>query len=312
MKRLYVQHMILSGTLVLALGACVHKPAKSMKASIPIEAPSPPPQHMVLLQEAHSDAAILRSEVASLKILMTKQMGELQSLREQSQSVHHREQDQGLQLQNIRSQLLSAQAERDQLRKHNMELEGQVASMPDTSQLVSNIQALRGSVQQMMSSMNGLVSDMRLIKQEMHIPPKNLKPQQTKMATSLPTTAKTDTLTPDAQGRIVIQEGDTLWQLSRTYQISVPQLQEWNNLSSDLIMTGLRLQITDPIETSTPRPDHVEASTTSPAPTVMKDNLAIPAQETPQPTMDTHVDIPSVPTHILSIASPQSDSHESP
>lgn len=312
MKRLYVQHMILSGTLVLALGACVHKPAKSMKASIPIEAPSPPLQHMVLLQEAHSDAAILRSEVASLKILMAKQMGELQSLREQSQSVHHREQNQGLQLQNIRSQLLSAQAERDQLRKHNMELEGQVASMPDTSQLVSNIQALRGSVQQMMSSMNGLVSDMRLIKQEMHIPPKNLKPQQTKMATSLPTTAKTDTLTPDAQGRIVIQEGDTLWQLSRTYQISVPQLQEWNNLSSDLIMTGLRLQITDSIETRTARPDHVEASTTSPAPTVMKDNRAIPAQETPQPTMDTHVDIPSVPTHILSIASPQSDSHESP
>ncbi len=198
MKRLYVQHMILSGTLVLALGACVHKPAKSMKASIPIEAPSPPPQHMVLLQEAHSDAAILRGEVASLKILMAKQMGELQSLREQSQSVHHREQNQGLQLQNIRSQLLSAQAERDQLRKHNMELEGQVASMPDTSQLVSHIQALSGSFQTMMNTMKGLVADIHLIKQEMHISPKHPKPQQTKMTTRLPTATMTNTLPPDA------------------------------------------------------------------------------------------------------------------
>ena len=121
MKRLYLQHMIVSGTLVFALGACVHKPTKSMKADIPIEVPSPPPQHMVLLQEAHAEAADLRGEVASLKILMAKQMGELQSLRGQSQSVHHREQDQGLQLQKIRSQLFSSQAERDQLRKHNMD-----------------------------------------------------------------------------------------------------------------------------------------------------------------------------------------------
>ena len=312
MKRLYVQHMILSGTLVFALGACAHKPAKSIKADILIEGPSLPPQHTVLLQEAHSEAANLRGEVASLKILMAKQMGELQSLRKQSQSVQHREQDQGLQLQNVRSQLLSSQAERDQLRKQNMELEGQVASMPDTSQLVSNIQALRGSFQKMMSTMKGLVADMYLIKQEMHIAPKNPKPQQTKMATSLPTATMTNTLPPDAQGRIIIQEGDTLWQLSRTYQISVPQIQEWNNLSSDLIMTGLRLKITEPMETATTQPDHAKTATTSPAPTAMIDNLAIPAQETPQPTMETHVDIPSEPTHILSIASPQSDSHESP
>ncbi len=312
MKRLYVQHMILSGTLVLALGACVHKPAKSMKASIPIEAPSPPPQHMVLLQEAHSDAAILRSEVASLKILMAKQMGKLQSLREQSQSVHHREQNQGLQLQNIRSQLLSAQAERDQLRKHNMELEGQVASMPDTSQLVSNIQDLRGSFQQMMSSVKGLVSDMRLIKQEIRITTKKSKPQKTKLTKTLPTVAVTNKQTPDTNGRIIIQYGDTLWEFSRTYRVSVDQLKEWNHMTSDLIMTGFHLKVVEPTEEIEDQPDHVKTSTELTVPLAKKENLDTPVQEIPQPTVETHVEIPTEPTHILSIASPKPDSRESP
>ena len=147
MKRLYWQHMILSGTIVLTLGACVHKPTKAMQADSQIEAASLPPQQTVLLQEARFEAENMRAEIASLKILMAKQAGELRSLREQSQSVHNREQDQGQQLQNIRSQLLSSQAERDQLRMQNMELEGQVAGIPDTSQLVSDIQAIRTSFQ---------------------------------------------------------------------------------------------------------------------------------------------------------------------
>jgi len=95
MKRLYFQHMILSGTLVLALGACSHKPTKALIADMPIEATSPPPQQVTLLQEARAESENLRGELSSLKILMAKQMGELQSLRGQSQSIHHREQDQG-------------------------------------------------------------------------------------------------------------------------------------------------------------------------------------------------------------------------
>jgi len=312
MKRFYLQHMILSGTLVLTLGACVHKPTKAMQAHPQVEAASPPPQQTVLLQEARFEADNMRAEIAGLKILMAKQAGELRSLRERSQSVHHREQDQGQQLQNLRSQLLSSQAERDQLRKHNMELEGQVASMPDTSQLVSDIQALRGSFQQIMSNMKGLASDIRLIKQEMRMTTKQLKPQQTKLAKSLPTMTMADKLTPDAKGRIIIQEGDTLWKLSRTYQVSVGQLREWNNLTSDLIMTGLRLKVAQPLETVEAQSTPAKASTELPVPAAKEESLDNSVQEKPQPTMDTRVEIPSEPKNILSIASPQSDSHESP
>ncbi len=311
MKRLYWQHMLLSGTLVLSVGACVHKPTKIMKADIPTKAASPPPQ-TVLLQEARFEAANMRAELAGLKILTAKQAGELRSLRERSQSIHHREQDQGQELQNIRSQLLSSQAERDQLRKHNMELEGQVAGIPDTSQLVSDIQAIRSSFQNMMSSMKMLVSDITLIKREMRLTTKKLKPQQTKLAKAQPPTAFPDQQTPDAKGRIIIQDGDTLWKLSRTYQVSVGQLREWNNMTSDLIMTGFRLKVAQPLETvgaqSTPAKDSTELS----VPAAKEESLDNSVQTNPQPTMDARVEIPSEPKHILSIASPQSDSHESP
>jgi len=310
MKRFYLQHMILGGTLVLTLGACVHKPTKAMQTHSQVEAASPPPQQTVLLQEARFEAENMRAELAGLKILMAKQAGELRSLRERSQSVHHREQDQGQQLQNIRSQLLSSQAERDQLRKQNMELEGQVAGIPDTSQLVSDIQAIRTSFQNMMASMKGLVSDITLIKREMGLTTKKLKPQQTQLKRTQAPKALTDRQTPDAKGRIIIQDGDTLWKLSRTYQVSVGQLREWNNMTSDLIMTGLRLKVAQPLETVEAQPTQTEASAELSVPAAKEESLNNPVQENPQPTMDTRVEIPSEPKHILSIASPQSDSHE--
>ncbi len=312
MKRLYFQRILLSGTLIMALGACTHKPSKTMKAELPIAAPSPPSQQVVLLQEARSETMNLRGELSSLKILMAKQMGELRTLRKQSQSVQHREKDQGLQLQDIRSQLLSSQAERDQLRKHNMELEGQLVSLPNTTQLVSDIQALTGSFQQIMSSMKDLASDMRLIKQEMHITTKTLKPQQTKMTPSQPASRVPEERTPDSNGRIMIFDGDTLWRLSQTYHVSVDQLKDWNNLSSDLIMTGLRLQVVDSQETDEDQPEHVNTSTDLLEPETHEKLPDSIVQKIPHSSPQTRIDIPTESTHILSITPPQSDSHESP
>jgi LysM repeat protein len=250
--------------------------------------------------------------LSSLKILLAKQRGELQSLREQSQSVHGREQVQGQELQNIRSQLISSQAERDQLRKHNMELEGQLSSLPDTSQLVSDLQYLRTSFQQIMSSMKSLSSDMTLIKQEMHITTHKVKPQQTKLSNNLPKVETPNTITPDGKGRIVIQEGDTLWKLSRTYQVSVEQLREWNHMSSDLIMTGLHLKVSGPTEPVEVHPDQVRASIQSSTPEPKQDKLSGTVQDMPHPDLENLEGSNTEPTHILSIARPQSDLPESP
>ncbi|MCA9465270.1 MAG: LysM peptidoglycan-binding domain-containing protein, partial [Nitrospira sp.] len=51
---------------------------------------------------------------------------------------------------------------------------------------------------------------------------------------------------PNSHGQVVIQEGDTLWKLANRYHVSIDQLKDWNHLSSDLIMTGLRLRVVAP------------------------------------------------------------------
>ena len=301
MKRLHWAHMILSGTFVLALGGCVHKPTKPLAVDSSIEQISRPPQHQVLLQEARTESENLRAEIAALKILMAKQAGELQSLRGQSQSIHHREQDQGLQLQHIRGELLASQAERDQLRKHNMELEGQVASIPDTTQLVSDIQTLNQSFQHIMTSMKQLTTDMTLIKQEIHRSSGKGQPLQTKLTTPKPSAFSGDRRTPDSQGRIVIQSGDSLWKLSQMYHVSVAQLQEWNALDSDVIMTGLKIRITSPVEPHTNSAISSSEPGEPPASPAIQEHMTEPVQES-LPTQDNRVESASEPEHILSLS----------
>jgi len=312
MKHRYLQQLILSGTFVLSLGACTHNATTPMQAVSPLASISQPSQYTILLQEAREESENLRAELAILKILKAKQAGELQSLRNQSKSVHHRQRDQGLQLQNIRSQLLSSQAKRDQLRQHNIELKGQVASMPDTSQLVSDIQTLHGTFQQVLERLKGLASDITLIKHTLHITKNILKPQQTALTTTRPTRAEIATQIPDAKGRVLIQYGDTLWQFARTYRVSVDQLKEWNHMSSDSIMTGLRLKVVEPAKERETHADHVTTSTELSVPTVTHERLDATVQMTSRPSGETPAGSPTEPTHILSIASPQADSHESP
>ncbi|SFA91144.1 MULTISPECIES: LysM peptidoglycan-binding and 3D domain-containing protein [unclassified Bacillus (in: firmicutes)] len=42
---------------------------------------------------------------------------------------------------------------------------------------------------------------------------------------------------------ITIQKGDTLWGLSRDHQVSIEELKNWNQLSSDLIIAGDTLEV---------------------------------------------------------------------
>lgn len=312
MNRLHWAHMILSSTFVLALGACTHKPSKPLEVTPSMGYVSQASQQSALLQEARSESETLRAEIGALKILMAKQAGELQSLQGQSQSVHHREQDQGLQLQQIRSELLSSQAERDQLRKRNMELEGQVASMPDTSQLVSDIQALTSSFQQIMSGMKQLTADMMLIKREMRITSGKATPQQTKLSSPKPPMSSQDQQTPDSKGRIVIQNGDTLWKIAMKYDVSVEQLKEWNGITSDLIMTGLHMRVTSPTE-PLPAQDmpRVEPSALSTTKEQVKET-GLESLPKSLPIQNNRVGNTPEPKHILSLGNPQPNSNESP
>jgi LysM repeat protein len=308
MKRLHWARMILSGTFILALGACAHKPAKPVEGKPPVVQFSPTVPQDGLLQELRTENDNLRAELGSLKILMAKQAGEIQTLREQSQSIHHREQDQGTTLQKVRAELLSTQTERDQLRKHNTELEGRVASMPDTSQLVSDIQALTASFQHIMTSMKQLTTDITLIKRKIHINPDKRDPQRTTLTTSEQHPSSRELQTPDAQGRIVIRDGDSLWKLARQYDVSVTQLKEWNGINSDVIRTGFPLRVTLPAETQANR---TQSSIEPPAPPVSQEQVKEPVpQHVPAP--DNRVETAPEPKHILSLGSSGAESDETP
>ena len=296
--------MVLSGTFILALGGCAQKPTKPVAADSSIGYASQATQQQVLLQEARTENENLRAEIGALKVLMAKQAGELQSLRGHTQSIQHREQDQGLELQHIRGELLDSQAERDQLRKHNMELEGQVASMPDTTQLVSDIQILTQSFQQIMTNMKQLSTDITLIKQELHRPSGKGQPLKTKLPVPNPPTSSGDRGMPDSQGRIVIQNGDSLWKLSQKYQVSVAQLREWNELNSDVIMTGFKIQVTSPMVTQVNSANSSSNQNESPVSPSIQEDMAKPVQHENPPVQDNRVESDPEPKHILSLGNP--------
>ena len=304
MKRYMLQHMIVIGVLALTLGACVHTPQKITKTEIPVELDSSPPQEIVLLQEARTESVNMRAELASLKILMAKQEGELRSLRKQSHAIHDREQDQGLQLQKIRSQLLSTELERDQLQKYKMSMEDQAEGTPDTTQLVSDIQAIRTSFQELMGTMQGLVSDMHFIKQEIRLPTIQNRPQQAKQPKNPPSMAIAETLTPDDKGRITIQEGDTLWELSLTHGVSVDQLRQWNHLSGDLILTGRHLQVAETMQLGEEQHKHAMSLEDTSSPIDKEETFDNLIQDTLPSTAENTAELPSEPKNIYSLANP--------
>jgi len=43
-----------------------------------------------------------------------------------------------------------------------------------------------------------------------------------------------------------VQNGDTLWTIARRFALTADQLRQWNNLNSDVIHPGTRLQVSDP------------------------------------------------------------------
>jgi LysM repeat protein len=186
-----------------------------------------------------------------------------------------------------------------------MELEGQVASMPDTTQLVSDIQLLNQSFQQIMTSMKQLSTDITLIKQEIHRPSGKGQPLQTKLLISKPVPSFEGKRMPDSQGQIVIESGDSLWKLSQIYHVSIAQLREWNELDSDVIMTGFKIRVTSPI---VPQLNSVNSSSNPsevPASPAIQEPLTQPVHEN-IPIQDNRVESVPEPKHILSLGNPHS------
>jgi 3D (Asp-Asp-Asp) domain-containing protein len=59
-----------------------------------------------------------------------------------------------------------------------------------------------------------------------------------------------DVLTIAPEKHYDVKQGDTLWDIAMDYQVTVPQLKEWNQLTTDLIHPGLNLLIYEGLNTT--------------------------------------------------------------
>lgn len=57
-----------------------------------------------------------------------------------------------------------------------------------------------------------------------------------------------------------VKPGDTLWGLSKQYNATVAELKKWNNLKSDIIVVGTKLNLGNNVKTPTPNPTPVAST----------------------------------------------------
>ena len=58
-----------------------------------------------------------------------------------------------------------------------------------------------------------------------------------------------------------VKSGDTLWGISKNYNLTVSQIKQWNNLSSDLILVNQKLSVEAPEATEAPKSAPAPAAT---------------------------------------------------
>jgi LysM repeat protein len=58
----------------------------------------------------------------------------------------------------------------------------------------------------------------------------------------------------------IVKAGDTLWGLSKQYNATITELKKWNNLKSDIIVVGTKLNLGNNVKTPTPNPTPVAST----------------------------------------------------
>jgi LysM repeat protein len=204
-------------------------------------------KYEILVKESRAEADRLRSELATIKIAAAKNNGKLQLTPGATSVQTEKEVALTSEVQKLKTDILKLQEERDQLRNQNVQLQARSEALPGMRQLVMDIKALQTSVYQLVTKMEILSSDIIQVKNDMAIQEHVLQTVPHKITKRTKTEPREvgDELVPE-HASIIVEYGDTLWDIARAHGISVNELKEINDLESDAIYEDQQLLVPRP------------------------------------------------------------------
>jgi LysM repeat protein len=220
---------------ILVFQGCAHQAQTSTAPSIP----PPTYSNSTLAIEAKAEAESFRAALASERIKTAKQAAVVRSTQQEAAALKARELEHAEKISQLKTELATITSERDQLRVEVTQLRAKTASAPQVLQLVTQMRTIETSLNNLSSSLGTLSKDIVTLRDEVE--------QQKLVATIKPTVSSKRQMKAEDRmvgtDLIVVQRGDSLWQLARTYGTSVNELKQINGLTHHTIVAGQFLKI---------------------------------------------------------------------
>ena len=128
-----------------------------------------------------------------------------------------------------------------------------------SGQTLSGIAQLHGATVPQLREWNGLTSDTLRVGQQLRVrPPRaggsgaiGTPAAEGRMVLRPPQEASHGAATPDANGMITVQAGQSLSGIAAKYKVSATDLRQWNKLKDDRLHTGQQLRVKAPLRVHT-------------------------------------------------------------
>lgn len=203
--------------MVLAVG-CAHEPPVIPRTlPIPQEQTSPTQS-----REAHT----LREELASARIAMAKQAATLESLKKAVTHLRQRETELVQQVKHLEDQLAKSRQEAATAHQQKTELEARAQAIPQLMNQLAEFRATQSEMQQTLATLTDVADELTWNQVQTN---KGAMDQGFQSGS--------------ASVRIRVQPGDTLWEIARSYGLSVPELKRANGLTTNTIHVGQALLV---------------------------------------------------------------------
>ena len=213
---------------------CAHPAQSSTTPTIP----PPTYSNSAMAFEAKAEADTLRGALASERIKAAKQAADVRSAQQQASALKAREIEHTEKISQLKTELATITAERDQLRVEVTQLRAKTASAPQVLQLVTQMRTIETSLNNLSSSLGTLSEDIVTLRDEV---------EQQKKVASKPSVSSTSHASAEDRmvgtDLIVVRRGDSLWRLAQTYGTTVNELKRLNGLTNHTIVAGQFLKI---------------------------------------------------------------------